>query len=608
MRTSRRAFLSAAVTGAALSMADATGAVAGTTDGPHALLGAMDLAQKVGQLFVVRVHGHRATAPDAADERANRRLHGVADAAELIARYHVGGIAYYAWTRNIRDPLQVAALSAGIQRAALAQPVPVPVLISTDQEHGAVTRIGPPAALLPGAMALGAAGAPADARSAARIAGTELAAMGIRQNYAPVADVNTNPANPVIGVRSFGSDPEAVAALVAAQVLGYRDAGVAATAKHFPGHGDTAEDSHTGLPVLDRTRAQWEALDEPPFAAAVAAGVGSVMTAHIVVPALDPSGDPATLSHRVVTGLLRERLGHRGVIVTDSLGMAGVRKKYRDDEIPVRALLAGCDQLLNPPSLPRAHQAVIRAVRAGELDEARIDQSVLRVLRLKQSLGLLDTVRGLGAGGGAAVGAVVGNPAHLTVADRIAERAPTVLTNRTGLLPLSPAGHPRLLVTGADPAAPTGAAAAPTTVLAEALVRLGFTAAAAPTGLAPAPEDIARAEAAARGHDAVLVCTYDLGARSAQRALVDRLTATGVPVIAVALRNPYDIVQLPDVTASLALYSWSDTELRAAARVLAGAAAARGRLPVAVPPLFPRGHGLQYPSVLVGTGAEWRRI
>ncbi|WP_405828111.1 MULTISPECIES: glycoside hydrolase family 3 protein [unclassified Streptomyces] len=608
MTTSRRAFLSAAVTGAALTMAEATGAVADPAAGPHALLDAMDLAQKVGQLFVVRIHGHRATAPDAADQRANRSLHGVADAAELIARYHVGGIAYYSSTRNIRDPLQVAALSAGIQRAALAQPVPVPVLISTDQEHGAVARIGHPAALLPGAMALGAAGAPGDARSAARIAGTELAAMGVRQNYAPVADVNTNPANPVIGVRSFGSDPEAVAALVAAQIRGLRDAGVAATAKHFPGHGDTAEDSHTGLPVLDRTRAQWEALDEPPFAAAVAAGVGSVMTAHIVVPALDPSGDPATLSQRVVTGLLRERLGHRGVIVTDSLGMAGVRRKYRDEEIPVRALRAGCDQLLNPPSLPRAHQAVLRAVRAGELGEERIDRSVLRILRLKQALGLFETARGLGAGTGAAVGAVVGNPAHLGEADRIAERTTTVLTNRSGLLPLSPATRPRLLVTGADPASPTGSAVPPTTVLAEALVRLGFTASAAPTGLAPTPGDTARAAAAARGHDAVLVCTYNLGVRSAQCALVDRLTATGVPVIAVALRNPYDVVHLPDVTASVATYSWTDPELRSAARVIAGAAAARGRLPVAVPPLFPLGHGIQYPSVLVGTGAEWRRI
>ncbi|MEV7444541.1 hypothetical protein AB0O22_25965 [Streptomyces sp. NPDC091204] len=205
-----------------------------------------------------------------------------------------------------------------------------------------------------------------------------------------------------------------------------------------------------------------------------------------------------------------------------------------------------------PPSLSRAHQAVIRAVRVGELDEARIDRSVLRVLRLKQSLGLLDTVRGLGAGGGAAVGAVVGNPAHLTAADRIAERAPT--------------------------------------------------------GLAPPPRTSHAPRPPPRGHDAVLECTYDLGARSAQRARVDRLTATGVPVIAVTLRNPYDIVQLPDVTTSLALHSWSDTELRAAARVLAGAAAAPGRLPVAVPPLFPLGHGLQYPSVLVGTGAEWRRI
>ncbi|MCX5015566.1 glycoside hydrolase family 3 protein [Streptomyces sp. NBC_00555] len=542
------------------------------------LLDGMDLARKVGQLFVTRVYGHRATAPDPVDQQANRKLHGVADAAELIGRYHVGGIIYFSHARNIRDPAQIAALSAGIQRAALARPVPVPVLISIDQEHGTVARIGRPATLLPSAMALGAGGSPADARRAARIAGTELAALGIRQNYAPVADVNTNPANPVIGVRSFGSDPQAVAALVAAQVHGYRAAAVAATAKHFPGHGDTATDSHTGLPVLERTRAQWEALDEPPFAAAVRAGVGAVMTAHIVVPALDPSGDPATLSQAVITGLLRERLGHRGVVVTDSLGMDGVREKYSDDEVPVRALLAGCDQLLNPPRLPRAHQAVMRAVETGRLTEERVDESVLRILRLKQLLGLFDTTR--------TDPQAVGTPAHREAADRIAERTTTVLTNQADLLPLSPATHPRLLVTGADPASPTGTTGPPTTVLAQALAELGFTASTA---------GIARAVAAAPGHDALLVCTYNVTEASAQRGLVDRLVATGIPVITLALRNPCDIAHLDGVTASLAAYSWSDTELRAAARVLTGAAAARGRLPVPVPPLFPLGHGLSYP-------------
>ncbi|MGP3683752.1 glycoside hydrolase family 3 protein [Streptomyces sp. IBSNAI002] len=585
---SRRAFLSAALTGTALAMTDgaaAAGTAAAVTgsapDERHLrrLLDGMDLARKVGQLFVVRVYGHRADAPDPVDERANRRLHGVADAAGLIARHHVGGIVYFAHTRNIRDPAQVAALSAGIQRAALALPVPVPVLISIDQEHGTVARIGRPATLLPSAMALGAGGSPADARRAARIAGTELAALGIRQNHAPVADVNTNPANPVIGVRSFGSDPRAVAALVAAQVRGYRAASVAATAKHFPGHGDTATDSHTGLPVLDRTRAQWEALDEPPFAAAVGAGADVVMTAHVVVPALDPSGDPATLSHRIVTGLLRERLGHRGVVVTDSLGMDGVREKYDDDEIPVRALLAGCDQLLNPPRLPRAHQAVMRAVESGRLTEARVDESVLRILRLKHRLGLFGPTR--------TDPSAVGTAAHLAAADRIAERTTTVLTGHPGLLPLSAATHPRILVTGAAPASTTGTTGPPVAVLAGALAALGFTASTA---------GAERAEAAAAGHDALLVCTYDVTEADDQRALVARLVATGIPVITLALRNPYDIAHLDGVAASLAAYSWSDTELRAAARVLTGAAAARGRLPVPVPPLFPLGHGLTYPA------------
>src|SRR5690606_32643860 len=171
-----------------------------------------------------------------------------------------------------------------------------PVLISTDQEHGIVARVGEPATLFPGAMAIGAGGSRSDARTLGRIAGRELSAMGIRQNYSPVADVNVNPANPVIGVRSFGSEPETVGRLVAAEVNGYQSSGVAATAKHFPGHGDTKEDSHDELPYIRHTREQWEELDAPPFRAAVAAGIDSIMTAHIVVPALDPSEDPATLS------------------------------------------------------------------------------------------------------------------------------------------------------------------------------------------------------------------------------------------------------------------------------------------------------------------------
>ncbi|MCY0948931.1 glycoside hydrolase family 3 C-terminal domain-containing protein [Streptomyces sp. H27-S2] len=547
------------------------------------LVEGMSLAEKVGQLFVSRAYGHSATDPDPADAERNLALFGVRTAAELVSRYHLGGIVYFAWAHNTRDPRQIAELSGGLQRAALGSGARIPLLLSTDQEHGAVARIGRPATLLPGAMALGAGGSPADARRAARISGTELAAMGIRQDYAPVADVNVNPANPVIGVRSFGSDPRAVAALVAAQVRGYQGAGVAATAKHFPGHGDTETDSHVGLPVMRHSRAVWEELDEPPFRAAVEAGVDAIMTAHIVFPALDPSGDPATLSRPIVTGILRERLGFRGVVVTDALDMAGVRQKYGDERVPVLALLAGCDQLLNPPDLGLAHRSVLAAVEAGELTEARIDASVLRVLELKARRGLFGAPAVTAAG----AGSVVGSPEHLAAADEIAAGTTTLLANRAGLLPLDASAAPRLLVTGADPVSPTGTTGPPTAVLARELTALGCRAAAV------APE---RAEAAAPGHSAVLVCTYNVpGGDSPQRALVAELVASGVPVVAVAIRNPYDAARLPQCAAELATYCWTDVEMRAAARVITGAVRPAGRLPVPVPGRYPLGHGLAYP-------------
>ncbi|MFF4008253.1 glycoside hydrolase family 3 N-terminal domain-containing protein [Streptomyces sp. NPDC001717] len=566
---------------AALGAAPAASRPPAPARAPRRLLDGMSLAEKVGQLFVSRAYGHSATDPDPADAEQNLALFGVRTAAELVARYHLGGIIYFAWAHNTRTPHQIAALSAGLQEAALATGPRIPLLLSTDQEHGIIARIGKPATLLPGAMALGAAGSTADAERAARIAGAELAAMGIRQDYAPVADVNVNPANPVIGVRSFGSDPQAVAALVAAQVGGYQGAGVAATAKHFPGHGDTETDSHLGLPVIRHSRAQWEELDEPPFRAAVRAGVDAVMTAHIVFLALDPSGDPATLSRPIVTGILRERLGFRGVVVTDALDMAGVRQKYGDERVPVLALLAGCDQLLNPPDLPLAYRSVLAAVESGELSEARIDESVLRILELKARRGLFGALPSE-----AGVDAVVGVPDHLSAADGIAAATTTLLANPTGLLPFDADEAPRLLVTGTDPVSPTGTTGPTTAVLARELTALGCRATAAPP---------ARAVAAAAGQAAVLVCTYNVPeGESPQRALVADLVATGVPVVLLAVRNPYDPARLPACAAELATYSWTDVEMRAAARVLTGAVRPSGRLPVPVPGRYPLGHGLTY--------------
>ncbi|MFE9449239.1 glycoside hydrolase family 3 protein [Streptomyces sp. NPDC006739] len=603
-RPSRRAVL-AATAGLTAALAAPHPAQAATAAAPsaredsglRALVSGMTLEEKVGQLFVMRVYGHSATAPDQADVDANLKEIGVRTAAELIERYRVGGIIYFTWTHNTRDPRQIADLSNGIQQASLRQPRGLPVLITTDQEHGIVCRVGKPATLFPGAMAMGAGGSRADVRTLGRISGAELRAMGINQDYAPDADVNVNPANPIIGVRSFGADPDAVAALVAAEVRGYRSSRVAATAKHFPGHGDTTVDSHTGFPVITHSRDLWEELDAVPFRAAIAAGVDAIMTAHIQFPALDDSGDPATLSHPILTGILRGELGYDGVVVTDSLGMEGVRTKYGDDRVPVLALKAGVDQLLNPPSLDVAWNAVLTAVREGELTEARLDESILRILRLKTRLGLLD--RAYVTRSGAA--RTVGTRSHLATADRIAERTTTLLVNEGGLLPLSTREHRRILVVGADPASPTGTTGPPTTVLATALAELGFTTTVLATGTTPSDTAVTQAVAAARDADAVVAGTYDVTAGSAQQTLLERLVATGKPVVAVAMRNPYDVAQLPMVSAHLATYSWTDVELRAAARVVAGRVAPRGKLPVPVQRaddptqvLYPIGHGLTY--------------
>ncbi|MER6713638.1 glycoside hydrolase family 3 protein [Streptomyces sp. NPDC000877] len=596
---SRRTVLAAT---AGLTAALAAAGPASAADAPddrrlRALVSRMTLEEKVGQLFVMRVYGHSATAPDQADIDANLKEIGVRTAAELVAKYRVGGIIYFAWAHNTREPHQIADLSNGIQRASLDLPRGLPVLISTDQEHGIVARVGKPATLFPGAMALGAGGSRRDARTLGRIAGAELRAMGIRQDYSPVADVNVNPANPVIGVRSFGAEPRAVAALVAAEVAGYQGAGVAATAKHFPGHGDTNVDSHTGFPTITHSRELWEKLDAPPFRAAIAAGIDSIMTAHLMVPALDDSGDPATLSRPILTGILREKLGYDGVAVTDSLGMEGVRTKYGDDRVPVLALKAGVDQLLNPPDLDLAWNAVLAAVRGGELTEARLDTSVLRILRLKAKLGLFRSPYVTHGG----VDRTVGTRAHLAAADRIAERTTTLLVNEGRLLPLSRRRYPKVLVVGADPASPSGTTGPPTGVLAGALTELGFTATALPTGTAPSAATVARAVAAARDADAVVAATYNVGAGSAQQTLVEQLAATGRPVVAVAIRNPYDVARLPSAAACLAAYSWTDVELRAAARVIAGRVEPRGKLPVAVrraddpeQVLYPIGYGLTY--------------
>src|SRR6478735_9815644 len=403
-------------------------------------LSRMSLEEKVGQLFVQNVYGSDATTPDS----RNIPLYGVASPAEVVKKYHLGGVIYFAWTDSVKNPQQITGLSNGLQQAAGESGAHIPLLIGTDQEQGVVTRIGPPATQFPGSMALGAGRSTADARTAAAITGRELLAMGVNTDFAPDCDVNVNPLNPVIGTRSFSSRPELAAQLAAAQVAGYqRDGRVASCGKHFPGHGDTATDSHVAFPVITHSREQWESIDAPPFKAAINEQIDMIMTAHLSFPALDDSGNPATLSRPILTGVLRGELGYEGVIVTDSLAMQGVRDLYGDAEVAVRALLAGVDQLLMTPAMDDAYAAVIAAVRSGRIPGSELDAKVRRVLGLKYRRGIVARPYA----DPAALSSVVGTPAHLASASSVTDRTTTLVKNDAKALPIAPAGK-KVLVTG----------------------------------------------------------------------------------------------------------------------------------------------------------------
>ncbi|MDQ3856779.1 MAG: glycoside hydrolase family 3 protein, partial [Chloroflexota bacterium] len=499
-----------------------------TTSWAQATLARMTLREKVGQMFVAYAYGQNAydVSPDVAER--NRALYGVNNAAGLINRYHVGGIIYFGWASNLTSVGQVARLSNGDQYAAMHQRVPVPLLISTDEEQGIIYRVPAPFTAFPGGMAIGATRSARDARNAAYITGKELRALGINQNLAPDADVNVNPANPIIGVRSFGSYSPMVASMTAAQVQGFQSVAVAATAKHFPGHGDTDTDSHTGLPVIHHTLAQFNTIDLPPFERAISAGVDAIMSAHIVVPALDSSGRPATLSRPILTGVLRNRLGFRGVIITDSLQMAGVRQMFPDSRVPVEAIKAGADMLLMPPNLDLAIGSVVTAVQNGEISQARIDQSVLRILSLKQKLGLPSHPY-VNTG---AVSASVGTSPHRNAAAGIANRGITLVKN-SGMLPLNSNSGKSVLVTGWG--------VATTATIARGISAQGLTADRYVTGSSPSSATIADAVSRAGRHSLTVVTTHNVEWDLGQRALVKALVATGRPVTVVAVEHPYDI-------------------------------------------------------------------
>jgi len=472
----------------------------------------------------------------------------------------------------------------------------VPLLVAADMERGMAFRIRRGVVPMPYAMAVGATRSEEAARFAGEIAAREGRALGLHWAFAPVADVNSNPANPVINVRSYGEDPALVARLTAAFVAGARAGGLMTTAKHFPGHGDTAEDSHLSLPTVGADRQRIEAVELLPFRRAVEAGVDAVMLGHIAVPALDPTGAPATLSAPMGAELLRRELGFRGLVVTDAMEMAGARGAWSGEAV-VRAVQVGADFILLPRDPEVAVRALVRAVREGQLAPERIDLSVLRILQTKERLGLhksrlVDP---------AAVSRSVGRPEDVERALDTARRSITVVRNEGQVLPLRAEEPLRLLHLVLSSDARNDAIQG---IPEEELQDRRVTTRTFTLGPEVSEQTAAKVVAQAKEFTHVVASCFVRVAGSKGTAdmsesharLLQALGAAGPPLIVVSFGSPYLLRQFPGAPVYLCAYGSAESSQRAAVSALFGEYAVGGKLPVTLPGLYPYGHGLVIPK------------
>ena len=556
----------------------------------------LTLRQKVGQLIMPWVLGDFAPEGSPSHDRI----------LEYIEDQGIGGL-----IMSVGSPTEVAAKLNDFQAHSN-----IPLLVAADLETGAGFRMRG-AVQMPGTIELGGAtdfpslmavGATADPQLAyemGRITALEARGVGIHIPFAPVLDVNNNPDNPIINVRSFGENPEDVADLGAAFVRGVQEHGAIATGKHFPGHGDTETDSHLGLPVIPHSRARMDSVEIFPFRHAIEAGMGAVMTAHISVPSLDGGvGDPATLSSAVLTDLLRDEMEFDGLLFTDAMDMSAISRGFGAEEASVRAIEAGADVILMPPSVERAVEGIAAAVESGRIEASRIDASVRRILETKKQMGL-DRDRTVQID---QIGQVVGIPAHTQVAAEIAERSITLLHNGGNLLPLLGTRSARVMSVSFRRTSDVLAGRYFNTRLRQTYPRL--TTAGLDVNSGPALyEDLLRQ---ARQQALVILSTYvtafsQSGSLALPEEVVDfagQLTEIGVPHIVVSFGNPYLITELPDVRAYMLAWSGSEVSQTAAAQALFGDIEISGRVPTRIPPLYEIGDGIMIPKKLTGNDRD----
>ena len=545
-------------------------------------LASLSLHDEVGQMVMIWVLGDYTSNTDSSYAEVRR----------WITQDHIGGV-----SMSLGTPIEVAAKLNDMQHLSR-----VPLLTSADLEPGLGRLEGGvftsymmdagSATVFPSAMGIAATGRDQDAYDVAHAIGEEGRAVGIQIDFAPVVDVNNNPNNPVINTRSFGEDAQRVARLSELFVKGLEDAGEVATAKHFPGHGDTDVDSHVGLPIVGASMARLDTLELVPFRAAIRAGAGLVMTAHIALPAIEgDSTTPATLAPRIITGLLRDSLGFKGVAITDAMTMEGVGKGYTTEQSSVLAVRAGADILLKPSDPARAIAAVVSAVESGQIPRSRIDSAARHVLELKAHVGLpagryvdLERLRD-----------VVGSAPHRALAAEVAQRAITLLRDRDGLVPLR-SGRALVVQYAPETELKAGRIFGPTMLSGLPGSRV--------VKISPSVDryQLDSLAALARTFDHVVVAAYVRRIEGQGRFAMPQQIASWIDTLAhesagpkvsvVAFGNPYLLRQFPDVGTYAVTYGVSDDLERAAARALLGQAPIAGHAPISLPGFFQRGDGL----------------
>ncbi len=597
---------------------------------PQSILAGMSMEEKLGQMLMVGFDGPELTKSDQ----------------EFMAKYYIGNVILMG--RNVPDPQHTKTLTTHLQQIAASRRCPVGFHIAIDQEGGVVTRLTKGATVFPGNMALGATTAAKSekhTRRAAQVMAREMMALGINMNLAPVLDINNNPDNPGIGVRSYGEDVELVTKLGVTAIGAYRETGVVATAKHCPGKGNVTIDSHIDLPVVPHSMKHLEQTEFVPFIAAIKAGLDAVMTAHVVYPAIEPEyGIPATLSHRVLTGLIRERFGFKGIIVTDDLYMGAIAKVSSSEEAIVQAIEAGADIALLCHHRERqieAAEALYDAVRCGSISKARVDESVNRILTVKLKYGLIHPPYYLSQKSESALSPsqpvattgmsalpllvaqyplassptpapqdessdldrdivdLVGCAAHRDLALEIARESVTLLRNNDRLIPIRPNQGMNLLVISPDIGSITQVEDEQflSSPLAVAIQRFAPRLQTLTVSQAPTDDEIRHTielinTGRANTKSLVILGTYNAHLYRQQANLARAILETGVPCVIVAMRNPYDIKEFPEASTYIAAYGFRDCTMQAVAEIIFGLTEPKGQLPVTIPGLHKFGDGI----------------